>query len=173
MLVHLRPRFNAMWPRPRHPQRRPFVDGTLEERRSRTHLLFTHRRPKRITQMANHLVGRHASPFPLTLRPHIGQPTEHLLPVNSIGQSFHPSIFPIRRLNPRRRYGCISHCNINSRSLAYHPHTLKRRAELDFAHNLLIFMPLLPPSEEPPALVLKSSPHIHQGLDGSHENQQR
>lgn len=76
MLVHFGPGFDAVWPSARKPQRRPLVYGPLEERRRRTHLLFAERCSKRIAQMANHLVRRHASPLSLTIRPHTAEPVE-------------------------------------------------------------------------------------------------
>lgn len=40
-------------------------------------------------QMTNHLMGGHASPTALTLRPYSGQSVEHFVAVGYIEESFH------------------------------------------------------------------------------------
>jgi hypothetical protein len=85
-LVDLRAGFDTLWPFDREIQCGPFDHPPTPYR---ANWEFSHHRAKGISQMADHLVGRHLSPLPRAFRPHVPQAANDFFPIAGLCQGMH------------------------------------------------------------------------------------
>src|SRR5262249_47077972 len=71
LLIHLRPRLDAMHPRQRRVKRDPFHYRASEGVANRRNLFLAKHEFKRVAQVTDHLMRRHPAPPPPAVRPKI------------------------------------------------------------------------------------------------------
>ena len=89
LLIGFGSRLVTLRPRQRRPKRDPLEHRPSERIANRLGGPHAHRHPKRIAQMTDHLVRRHAAPTPSAIWPELPQPRDNFTPVLLLAQTLH------------------------------------------------------------------------------------
>jgi hypothetical protein len=111
LLIDFRPSEDSRRPRQRKIQDHPLDDRPLKQACGVAHRLLTRSHPKRVSQVAHHLVCRHPPPATHTFRAHRSQPLNDLGLVALPGKRLHYLLalgpHPQRRLTLMHRRGFL------------------------------------------------------------------